>query len=431
MFSAGPVFFWIFEISREKGYSLYMFKSRPLLAIFCIIFVDILAFTLVLPYLPFYAERFGASPFGVGCIITVFSLCQFLSGPILGKLSDEYGRKPILILSQIGTLAGFILLAFAQSLWLIYLARIVDGITAGNLSVAQAAISDVTQPKERAKAFGMIGIAFGFGFFIGPAIAAFLVRFGYSAPAWGAAFFSLCSILATITLFQDRLPAPPPEPVPSAHSFKEGKLKAPCAPTHFRMKDLFALFSLRPIFYYLNVEALRGALLQFFIFSLSFSAIISGFAMYAERKIQYQGKPFGATEVSYLYAYLGLVGIAVRVFLIGPLMKRFGEKKTAKIGVLSQGIGYLGYAFVVKIPLLVISATFGSLGAGLVRPAILATISANTSPREQGAVFGVAQSMNSLASIIAPLIAGLLLQHISPEAWALFCGGTALLALWI
>jgi DHA1 family tetracycline resistance protein-like MFS transporter len=392
-----------------------MRKPRPLLAIFCVIFVDILAFTLVLPYLPFYAEKYGASPVGVGLLITAFAFCQFLSGPILGKLSDEYGRKPILILSQIGTLIGFIILAFAHSLWLIYLARIVDGITAGNITVAQAAISDVTPPKERAKAFGLIGIAFGFGFFIGPAIAGFLVRFGFAAPAWGAAFFSFCSIIATITLFEDRLPAR-----------EDGQTHLP---QRLRWQDLSAMFDLRPIVKYLKVDSIRSALLQFFIFSLSFSAIISGFAMFAERKIFYHGRPFGATEVSYLYAYLGLIGIAVRVFLITFLINRFGERKTAKIGFLSQGLGYLGYAFTVRIPSLVLSATFGNLGAGLVRPAIMATISANTSPREQGAVFGVAQSINSIASIIAPMIAGLLLAHVSPESWAIFCGGTALIAL--
>jgi DHA1 family tetracycline resistance protein-like MFS transporter len=397
-----------------KTKRVHAIRSRPILALFLIVFVDVLAFTLVLPYLPFYAEHFGASPTQVGLIITVFAFCQFLAGPVLGKLSDRVGRKPVLIISQIGTCFGFVVLALAQQLWMVYLARIIDGITAGNITVAQAAMSDVTKPHERAKAFSLIGIAFGLGFFVGPAIAGILSHLGYQAPAWGAAFFSLCSILATHFFFED---AP--------------HIKAEKQKFKFTMQDLLLAFDFRPILYYLKQKNLRSYLLQFFFFSLSFSSQISGFALFAERRLMFQGHPFGPTEVGYLYAYLGLLGIGIRSALLERLVKKYGEKTTSRIGFVFQGMGYLGYAFVTDLPGAVIASTIASVGSGLIRPALSALTSHEVGPKEQGVIFGVSQSLGSFASIIAPIMAGMLLEHVSPGAWALFSGFSILIALLI
>ena len=139
-------------------------KKSLLLPIYLIVMVDVLALTLILPLLPFYAENFGASPFVVGLLIATFAVCQLISGPILGRISDRVGRRPVLLVSQLGTFIGLLILAFAGSLWMVFLSRVIDGVTAGNLSIAQAYISDVTEPGNRAKAFGMIGVAFGLGF---------------------------------------------------------------------------------------------------------------------------------------------------------------------------------------------------------------------------------------------------------------------------
>ena len=387
-------------------------RSRPLLALFLIVFVDVLAFTLVLPYLPFYAEHFGASATEVGLLITVFAVCQFLAGPVLGALSDRVGRKPVLLISQIGTFWGFVVLALAQQLWMVYLARVIDGVTAGNITVAQAAMADVTKPKERAKAFSMIGVAFGLGFFVGPAIAGFLSRYGFQAPAWGAAFFSLCSITATSIFFQD------------AEHIRTAK-----QPFEFSTKHLMQAFDLSPIYRYLKVEKLRPLLIQFFIFSFSFSAYISGFALFAERRLSYHGHPFGPIEVGYLYAYLGFLGIVVRGILIDRLIQRYGEKITSQIGFLCQGIGFAGFALVSNIPEVLIVATIGSMGSSLVRPSISALVSHQASPKEQGSVFGVSQSLASFAAMIAPLLADFLLDHVSPGAWALFSGLIIVLVL--
>ncbi len=163
---------------------------------------------IILPLLPFYSERMGASAFVVGLLVASYAACQLIAGPILGQISDRIGRKPVLIVSQVGTLIGFLILAKAQVLWVVFLSRIIDGATAGNLSLAQAYISDVTKPEERSKSFALIGIAFGIGFLIGPAISGFLSTFGYSAPVYAAAALSFTSILCTWFLLPAREPSP-------------------------------------------------------------------------------------------------------------------------------------------------------------------------------------------------------------------------------
>src|SRR3954471_12714548 len=174
--------------------------SSPLLPIFLIVAVDVLGLTIMIPLLPFYAEKLGASPSQVGWLVGVYALFQLFSGPLLGRMSDHVGRKPLLIVSQIGTLVGFLVTALAGTLWVVFLGRIIDGCTAGNLSLAQAYISDVTKPEERAKSFGIIGIAFGLGFLIGPAISGFLSKFDYRYPMYAAALMSFTSIMATTFL---------------------------------------------------------------------------------------------------------------------------------------------------------------------------------------------------------------------------------------
>ena len=183
--------------------------ASPLLPIFLIVVVDILGFTIVLPLLPFYAERLGASPTVVGMLVAMYAVCQLVSGPILGQLSDRFGRRPVLLISQAGTLAGFVMMAFAGSLWLVFLARAIDGATAGNLSTAQAYISDVTKPEERARSFAIIGVAFGFGFLVGPGITASLAHYSYQAPLWAASALSLTSIVFTFFLLPRKEPVHP------------------------------------------------------------------------------------------------------------------------------------------------------------------------------------------------------------------------------
>src|SRR6185295_12445082 len=170
-------------------------KKSPLLSIFLIVLVDVLGLTIILPLLPFYAEQMGASPRMVGLLVATYALCQFIAGPPLGHLSDRVGRRPVLLVSQIGTCIGFLILAFAQTLWVVFFARVIDGLTAGNLTVAQAYIADITNPENRTKSFGIIGIAFGLGFLVGPGISGYLAAYSNVYPIFAAAALSFTSIM--------------------------------------------------------------------------------------------------------------------------------------------------------------------------------------------------------------------------------------------
>src|SRR5919109_3359870 len=165
--------------------------TRQLLIIFLTIFVNLIGFGIIIPLLPFYAETFGASPVVIGLLFAVFSLCQLVAAPALGDLSDRYGRRPILVFSLAGTVVSFVMLALAHSVVMLFAARIVDGLSGGNISTARAYVADVTEPKDRARAYGLIGAAFGLGFILGPAISGVLARVNYTAPIWAAAAITL------------------------------------------------------------------------------------------------------------------------------------------------------------------------------------------------------------------------------------------------
>jgi DHA1 family tetracycline resistance protein-like MFS transporter len=377
-------------------------RSSPLLPIFLIVAVDILGYTIILPLLPFYAERLGASPAVVGMLVAVYAVCQLVAGPLLGRMSDQFGRKPLLIVSQIGTLIGFIVLAFSGSLWLVFLSRTIDGATAGNLSLAQAYISDVTAPEKRAKAFGIIGIAFGMGFLIGPAISGFLSEFGYSYPIFAAAALSFTSIMATTFL----LPANPPHPAG--------------VPVNEPRRDerRFSILQWSRYAEYFRRPELAPLLWKFFSYVFSFSVFIGGFALFAERRYTWHGHPFGVKEVGYVFAFSGLVGGFVQGGALGRLVRRFGERPLLAAGLLGCAAAYvlLGYAY--TIPLLLVSATFSAFG-GIARPVVTSLITQTAGRREQGTVLGLTQSLTSIAQIAGPLIAGFLIEHHLLIVWAL------------
>src|SRR3954469_7823113 len=176
-----------------------MFKNKALIAIAIVVFVDLLGYSIILPLLPYYAQTFHASPQTIGYLVAIYSICQFVASPILGGMSDRYGRRPLLIYSQIGSLIGFVVLGLANSLGVLFIARIIDGISGGNLTIAQAYIADITPPKKRAGSLAVIGIAFGVGFMVGPLMGGIMMEaFGPAAPAFLAAFFSLCSTMLSI-----------------------------------------------------------------------------------------------------------------------------------------------------------------------------------------------------------------------------------------
>jgi MFS family permease len=379
-------------------------KSGPvsLLPVFLIVLVDVFGMTLVIPLLAIYAETFHATPLQATMLVSVYAACQLISGPVIGHISDRVGRKQMLLISQIGTFIGFIVMGRARALWMLYVARILDGSTAGNLSLAQAYISDHTEPSQRAKSFGLIGIAFGVGFFIGPSLTGYLsAKYGMTTPIYLAAVMSATSILCTATLLKGG-----PQ---SHHAFDDRE-----AALHWRTYTK-----------YFGRPGLRERLLQFLFFITSFSLFISGFALFAERRFTYEGRPFGPREIGYVFGYVGFLGIILQGGLIGRLVKRFGESALVAAGFIALVIGYFGLGIASSFALLMLTGTLAAFGNGVIRPALTSLITQQAGRQEQGVVLGITQSLMSMASIVTPIVGGLLIERQLLTEWAWAAAGLA------
>ena len=367
--------------------------------------------TLVIPLLAIYAESFGASALQATLLVSVFAACQLVSGPIIGHASDRIGRKPMLLYSQIGTCIGLIVLARATSLWMVYLSRVIDGVTAGNLALAQAYISDNTPPERRAQSFGLIGIAFGLGFFVGPGITGFLsAGYGLNAPIYLAAAMSATSVIATATLLKDH-----------ARTVRD---EDACA-----VRRRLEALNWRTYAQYFARPELRGLLMQFLFFILSFSSFISGFALFAERRFTWDGRPFGPREIGYLFAFVGLLGIILQAGLIGWMVRRFGEARLVVAGFAALAVGYTMLGVVYTVAALLLTSVIAGFGNGVLRPAVTSLITQKAGRHEQGVVLGLTQALTSIASIVAPFAAGVLIQYRLLTQWAWLAGGMAAVGL--
>lgn len=384
-------------------------KTSPLLSIFLIVLVDVLGLTIILPLLPFYAESLGATPAVVGMLVSAYAICQLIAGPPLGHLSDRVGRRPVLLVSQMGTCAGFLILASARALWIVFLARIIDGLTAGNLTVAQAYISDVTEAENRAKSFGIIGIAFGLGFLVGPAVSGYLAQFNNTYPILAAAGLSFTSIMCTYFL----LPGVVPHPTPETERGRVSQWKA--------YVESFKDGQLGPMLW------------QFFAFTFAFSTFFSGFALFAERRFTHNAAPFGPKEVGYIFAFSGLIGVVIQGGGIGSLVKTFGEGRLVQMGFATMALGFALLSGAYQTSYLLVAIALLTFGSAILRPSLTSLITTRAARHHQGLVIGLMQSLMSIAQIVAPVIAGLLIQKQYLSMWALagsiFCAvGWSLIA---
>jgi MFS transporter, DHA1 family, tetracycline resistance protein len=359
--------------------------KKEYVIIFLIQVTEVLGFSLVLPFLPLYAKDFGASPLIIGTILMTFSLFQFITSPILGRLSDSYGRKPLLIFSQISTFLSFIILGFSNALWMIFASRIVDGVLGSNHSIAQAYLSDISSKKNRSKVFGISGAAFGFGFLIGPAIGGYLATIspmGYKLPSFIAAGISLVTILLTATLLKETI--------------KKKKT----------VKLSLNIFHFEELRKYILMPKIRLDLWQYFAYLVSHIIFTSQFALFSNMQLGFE-----AQDIGFLMAYVGAISIIIRGFLLSFLIDVIGETKLMYIGMTTMIIGLIGAMFVnnwIEMGLIITCFAFGS---GVNRPILIGQISRKVSEKEQGAVLGVANSLGSLAQIIGPLVGGLVLTY--------------------
>ncbi len=371
-------------------------KKSPLLPIFLIVFVDLLGFGLILPLLPFYAESFGASELVVGLLIASYSFMQFIGAPILGRLSDKWGRRPVLLLSQFGTFVGFIVLGVANTLLLLFVGRIIDGISGANLSTAQAYISDVTEEKDRAKSFGLIGAAFGLGFILGPAAGGWLASFGYQVPAFVAAGLSAMSMVLTYFLLPE--PARRSNPASARRSFSITALKR------------------------VMTNPAVGSLLSIgFTFGIAFTMFQTSFALFAASRLG-----FTEQETGFMLAYVGVLSVIMQVVVVGRLVKRLGERQSLVISIAALALG-LGLMSMAQTPLALIAIMpILSFGGGATTPVLTSLYSKSVAREEVGGLLGITTSVDSASRVIAPIVGnGLLAFNNALPA----LGGAALLMI--
>jgi DHA1 family tetracycline resistance protein-like MFS transporter len=371
-------------------------KRSPLVVIFTTVFIDLVGFGIVIPVLPFYAEgtRFNATPRTVGLLIASYSVMQLIFSPILGRLSDKYGRRPVLLLSIIGTGIGFLFLGFANTLWMLFVGRILDGITGGNISTAQAYIADITTRENRAKGMGLIGAAFGLGFVFGPAIGGVLSRWGVEVPFIFAA--GLCFANALLLYFTLPETVTPDHPARVSAAGGRGWAQLIESLKNPRLGFVFIIY---------------------FLFIVAFSIMTTTFSLFTMFRFGYD-----AQHTGYLFAYVGVLAVVVQGGLIGRLVKRFGELPLVIVGALLFAGSLFAIPFVGPqaggLVALLIGGGLFSIGNSLSAPSLTGLASKSVGPADQGGVLGVTQSVASLARAVGPILTAILIHSAMPQRGA-------------
>ena len=344
--------------------------SRPLLVIFLTVFVNLVGFGIIIPLLPFYGETFGASPLVIGFLFAAFSLAQLVAAPILGALSDRYGRRPVLIFSLVGTVISFVMLAIAQSLAMLFAARIVDGLSGGNITIARAYIADVTEPDERAKAYGFLGAAFGLGFIVGPGLAGLFAQISYTAPIWAAAGVTVvAAVMAWIWL---------PETIHRGSAASVSPLRA--VPAVLRRANL------------------RPLLIADFIYWCSFAVCTTTFAMFAARRFD-----FDVVQTGYVLAAFGVLGVIVQAGLVGVVARTIGVLPTFLVGLMVAAAGWALVAMSTSVAMFLLCLIPAGIGVGLCNATIVTLVSHSGGKEEQGSVQGAAGALESLGRAVGPV----------------------------
>jgi MFS transporter, DHA1 family, tetracycline resistance protein len=366
--------------------------SRAIL--FFTVFIHLLGFGIIIPLLPYYAERFGASGLTVGLLTTSFSLAQFLFAPLWGRLSDRIGRRPVLLGSLILTGVSYLVFAVATSLPMLFVSRIFAGIAGATLSTAQAYIADTTTPENRTRGMGLIGAAFGMGFIFGPAMGGVLSRWGFSVPAYAAAGLAAAAFLFALVRLPESLP--PEEREAARH----------------RVRASFRDALSRPV-----VGTVLGL---FFIATLCFSGMEAVLALFCERFFGW-----GPHHIGYLFAYVGVVAAVLQAGIVGALAKRFGERALIRAGLALMGAAFIVAGLVPPVGLFLVMMGMIAVGSGLITPSLSSLVSVATPADEQGRILGVYQSLGSLGRAVGPFLVGLLYDVVSPGA-PLWAAGTVL-----
>ncbi|MEJ2706091.1 MAG: MFS transporter [Anaerolineales bacterium] len=424
---------------------------KKVLPIFIIVLVDLLGLTVIIPLLPLYATSFGADPFLIGVLGAAYPVMQFIGAPVLGRLSDRFGRKPVLLVSQVGTFIGFIILGLANTIWLIFLARIIDGISGANISTAQAAITDSTNEKTRTQGLGLIGAAFGLGFVVGPIVAFVSLMLSgndYRVPAFVAAGFSVVSILLTLFWFEETLPE---------EARGEGQEKP--------------ALSLNAMLRALGNPAVGVLLALIFAQQIAFGGFEQLLSLFTLSRLG-----LNASGNAVIFVFVGVIVVAVQGGFIGPLSRKLGDRRLIYLGLALLAVGLVLTSFTprqgvpwysraelqqelsgsgdfrthenpttqnipISIPNDSNTGWWGlgwilaamvpvAIGGGILQPSINSLITKRVNKGEVGGMLGISSSFLSGANAIAPLIGGAIFQTLGPT-WPFLLGGVLMGLLWL
>lgn len=360
-----------------------MKKRLPI--IFAIVLVNMLSFGIVVPLLPYLAEEIGASAFEIGLLTATYPLAQLVGAPLLGHLSDRYGRKPVLLVSILGTAIGFVVLGLARALPLLFLGRVIDGLTGGNINVAQAYITDVTDRAERGRALGLIGAAFGLGFVLGPVSGGLLTTISYTAPAWVGAALAALNLLFVALFLPESLSA-------------ERRAAATAA-----RKPIFDVATFRHAFTHRRVGPVLGVRA---VTGVSFALFETVFALWAIRALSLSAQGTGL-----FLGYIGILSVIVQAGLIGKLTARFSDDTLLISSISITGVCLLLWGFVPNVPLLVLLVPPLAFGLAVGQTVMTSALSKAVERDEVGGVLGVQTSIMSLTRVVAPVIGGFLLER--------------------
>jgi MFS family permease len=362
--------------------------------LFLIVFVDLVGFGLLIPLLPFYVQRVGAGPELITNVLGLYSLAQFLAGPLWGRLSDRYGRKPILVITSVGLAVSYVMLAYADGLPLLILSRAFGGIMGANIGAAQAYISDITTPETRAKGMGMMGAAFGLGFIFGPAIGGVLggsdvATANFFLPAMAAAAVTTVAAIGAVFFLKESL-----TPEMRAHAPRHAG-----APLLARLKTTLGRTSLLLL-------TVAG-----FLSVTAWAQFETVFSLWANALFNY-----GPQQIGFILAFIGVVAVIVQGGAIGRLTRLFGERKLLIVSLVLLAIGYIVLSQANGLPQIIAACTILSVGSGLFNPSISSLVSKEAEPHERGAVLGTYQGATSLSRVVGPAFSGLVFAKLGTSA---------------
>lgn len=384
--------------------------KKPLVIIFFTVFIYLLGFGIVIPIIPILSTELGATALQTGLLLSVYSLMQFIFSPFWGSLSDKHGRRPILLICLLGEVFAYLLFSQARSIEILFLARIFSGFFGASISTASAYISDITPPEERSKGMALIGSAFGLGFLFGPAIGGGLTVWAehLSNDVFFKTSFSSywVSALCLITFL-------------FAWKFLKETRDFTKAPTQ-------KLKRFEQIIKYFKVPTVGPLIFVFFLLSMAMSTMEATLVLFTKAKFNW-----GIKEVSFGFAYIGIIIIITQGFLVRRLIPKIGEKHMLRMGLILMSMGLSGIALAQSIPVLAVTQTLLALGVGFSNPSTLGSVSLLTDPSEQGAALGTTQGMASLGRIIGPAVGGALFGSLTIESPFILSGLLTMIALFV